>query len=337
METQRGAALRARRAGAGSLLDPGVIWLVVSAAGFGSMAIFAKEAYAAGVELPTLLAGRFALAALCLWVMVWGGRARLRLSGRQVVGLALMGGLGYVGQSFAYFTALQTIPAATTALLLYTYPALVTLLAWVLLKERLTAPRLLAVAVAFAGCVLVLGAPLSAQALDPAGVGWGLAAAAIYSVYIIAGTRVTAGVPPLLASAMITTAAALVYGGGGALGGQLVAPPDPTGWVWVAAIAVFCTVVAIVAFFAGLARVGPARAAILSTCEPVITLTLAALMLGEPLTWSQLGGGALILAAILILQWGGRVARNQGSRVREPVHTDPQSPTPDARPLTPDP
>jgi drug/metabolite transporter (DMT)-like permease len=294
-------------------LDPGVIWLLVSAAGFGSMAIFAKEAYAAGVGLPTLLAGRFALAAALLWVGALGGRGRLRLSARQVAGLLLLGGVGYVGQSFAYFTALQTIPAATTALLLYTYPALVTLLAWGLLKERLTPPRLLAVAAAFAGCVLVLGAPVGSQPLDPVGLGWGLAAAIIYSLYIIAGTRLTAGLPPLLASAYITTAAALVYGLGGALGGQLVAPPDPAGWVWVAAIAVVCTVVAIAAFFAGLVRVGPARAAILSTVEPVITLALAVLVLGEPLAWPQLAGGALIVSAILILQWGGRSTREQGS------------------------
>lgn len=290
-----------RRAWAGRLPAPGLVWLLISAAGFGSTAIFAKEAYAAGVGLPTLLAARFALAALFLWLGVLGGRTPLRLRGRQVVGLALLGSVGYVGQSFAYFTALQTIPAATTALLLYTYPALVTLLAWALLKERLTVPRLLAVAVSFAGCVLVLGAPLTA--LDPVGVAWGLAAAAIYSLYIIAGTRITAGVSPLLASAVITTAAALVYGLGGALGGQLVAPPDPSGWVWIGAIALFCTVVAIVAFFAGLARVGATRAAILSTVEPVITLALAVEVLGEPLGWSQLGGAALILAAILILQW----------------------------------
>jgi drug/metabolite transporter (DMT)-like permease len=327
METPNVIMRDTRRAWAGRLPAAGLVWMLISAAAFGSMAIFAKEAYAAGVGLPTLLAGRFALAALFLWIGALGGRTPLRLRGRQVIGLLLLGGGGYVGQSFAYFTALQTIPAATTALLLYIYPALVTLLAWALLKERLTGPRLLAVAVSFAGCVLVLGAPLSAAALDPVGVGWGLAAAAIYSLYIIAGTRITAGVPPLLASAIITTAAALVYGLGGALGGQLVAPPDPTGWVWIGAIALFCTVVAIVAFFAGLARVGPARAAILSTVEPVITLALAVLVLGEPLGWSQAAGGALILAAILILQWrsGGR-----GSRIRNQLNTD-------SRPLTPDP
>jgi drug/metabolite transporter (DMT)-like permease len=63
-------------------------------------------------------------------------------------------------------------------------------------------------------------------------------------------------------------------------------------------------VVPIAGFIVGLARVGPARAAILSTLEPVITVVLAGLVLAEPLAWSQGIGGALILSAILILQLG---------------------------------
>ena len=290
-------------------LDPGVVWLRLSAAGCGTMAIFAKEAYAAGLTLPALLAGRFTLAAAILWGMLIVRRTPLRLPARRVLGLLAMGGIGYVGQSFAFFTALQTIPAATTGLLLYTYPALVTLLAWLLLRDHLTATRALAVAVSFAGCVLVLGAP-AGTALDPTGVAWGLTAAVVYSLYIIAGTRLTAGVPPLLASAWITTAAAAVYGAAGAAGGLLIPPADPSGWVWLVAIALVCTVLAIAGFVAGLARVGPARAAILSTFEPIVTVCLAALVLGEPLAWTQLLGGALILAAIGLLQ-----IRRPGSRL----------------------
>src|SRR5690349_15683580 len=172
------------------------------------MVIFAKLAYAAGMTLPTLLAGRFTAAALLLWALVLARRTPLRVPWRRVLGLALLGGVGYVGQSFAYFTAAGLIPAATVGLLLYTYPALVTLLAWLLLKDRLTWAKGLAVAAAFAGCVLVLGAASGSQAADPAGLGWGLAAAGIYSLYIIAGTRLIAGVPPLLSSAIIVSAAA---------------------------------------------------------------------------------------------------------------------------------
>jgi drug/metabolite transporter (DMT)-like permease len=61
------------------------------------------------------------------------------------------------------------------------------------------------------------------------------------------------------------------------------------------------TVVAIVAFFAGLARLGPTRTATLSTLEPVVTVTLAAVVLGEAVGPLQAAGGALVLAAVLVL------------------------------------
>ncbi|HST05634.1 MAG TPA: DMT family transporter, partial [Chloroflexia bacterium] len=206
--------------------NTGVLWVLASAAGFGAMAIFAKLAYADGLNVPTLLAVRFSLAALLMWAILAICRVSPRVPARTLGGLLLMGGLGYVGQSFAYFTALQTIPAATTALLLYTYPALVSLLAWALLDQRL--PRLggLALGLALAGCLLVLGGPgaVVGPALDPLGVAWALGGALIYAFYIVAGAKLTAGVPPLVAATYIISAAALVFLGAGLAGGTLLAP-----------------------------------------------------------------------------------------------------------------
>ena len=68
------------------------------------------------------------------------------------------------------------------------------------------------------------------------------------------------------------------------------------GWGWIGAIALVSTVGAILAFFAGLARVGPSAAAILSVFEPVVTVALAAAVFGESLALVQLAGGALVLA-----------------------------------------
>ena len=293
-------------------LDPGVLWLLASAAGFGSMAIFAKLAYSGGLTLPTLLATRFGLAAVLMWGLLAVRRLSPRVPLRTLIGLLLMGGIGYVGQSFAFFTALQTIPAATTALLLYTYPAMVSVLAWVILKQRISRMGALALALATAGCALVVGGPaaLPAQAqIDPAGMAWGLAAALIYSLYIIAGTRITANVPPLVASTYIISAAAAVFLGAGWIGGTLNFAVDAGGWAAMIGIALICTVLAIAAFFAGLTRLGPGRASILSTVEPLVTFLLAALVLGEALSLIQVGGGALILSAVLVLQWPRKPAR----------------------------
>ena len=105
----------------------GVLWIVLSAAGFGAMAIFAKLAYQDGVSLSTMLFLRFSFAGLLL--AAWGMAHGMRWPrGRDLLWLLAMGGVGYVGQAYCYFSALQHASAGLVALLLYLYPAIVTLL-----------------------------------------------------------------------------------------------------------------------------------------------------------------------------------------------------------------
>jgi drug/metabolite transporter (DMT)-like permease len=78
-------------------------------------------------------------------------------------------------------------------------------------------------------------------------------------------------------------------------------PQTPLGWVAVLAIAIVCTVLAVAFFLAGLERLGPVRASVFSTLEPATTLVLAAVLLGEQMTFLRAAGGALILAAVLLL------------------------------------
>ncbi|HEU5438581.1 MAG TPA: DMT family transporter [Ktedonobacterales bacterium] len=278
----------------------GALLIVISAATFGTLAIFARLAYAAGANPTTALLLRFAVAGgVLLVVMVVLRRPLPR--GRLLLSLILMGGVGYVGQSLAYFTALTFASAALVALLLYLYPALVTLLAALFLKERLTRVKLLAVAVALAGTVLTIG---RAAGGSPVGIALALAGSLTYAVYIVAGSRVMARAEALSASTVIILAAAAVYAPVVALQGPAW-PRTPGGWLAVGGMALVATVIAIVTFFAGLKLVGPSTAATLSTVEPVVTVTLAAVVLGEQVTPLQLAGGVLILSAVVVLARGG--------------------------------
>src|SRR2546425_1185321 len=119
-----------------------------------------------------------------------------------------LGALGYGGQAFTFFTALTLAPAGLVALLLYLYPALVAVLSASLLHERLSAAQLLALAVALVGTVLTIGPASSAS---PLGVALGIAAAAIYAVYIVAGSRLTARVPPQTMATVVIAAAGAVF------------------------------------------------------------------------------------------------------------------------------
>jgi drug/metabolite transporter (DMT)-like permease len=286
---------------------PGVLWIVASATGFGTMAIFAKTAYGDGVGLEALLFLRFALAGglmaafLCLSGRPWPVRPLWP-------GLLVMGGVGYVGQSYCYFAALHHASAGLTALLLYLYPVLVTLLAAVLGRQALNRRKVLAVAIACCGTLLTIGGQLTGS---PLGIGLGLGAALIYSCYILAGERLTAQAGPLAASTVIMLAAAVVYGVL-AIWRDSPWPASAAGWGAVFGIVLLSTILGMVGFFAGMARLGAADAATLSTLEPVVTVLLAALFLGESVGLWQVAGGALILSAVLLLAREGAPPQGRG-------------------------
>jgi drug/metabolite transporter (DMT)-like permease len=108
---------------------------------------------------------------------------------------------------------------------------------------------------------------------------------------------------PRVLSAFVCTGAAMTLTVGSALLCQLN-PGELTfaGWGWLACIAVVSTVAAISLFFAGLRRVGPTTASVLSTVEPLVTVLLAFLAFGETLSAMQLLGGALVLGGVLAIQ-----------------------------------
>ncbi len=273
----------------------GFVLILISAASFGAMPIFARFAYASGVDTITLLFVRFTMATALL-AAVMATRRIPPPRGKALLSLVAMGAVGYVGQAMCYFTALTLASAGLVALLLYLYPALVAAMSAVVLKERLPARTLAALAMALAGAAMTVGFGGGGTV---AGAAFAIGAAVIYSVYIIAGTGLMRVVSPLPASAVIMASAGVVYGALVAARGPRW-PASVGGFVAISAVAVV-TVVATVTFFAGLERVGPTNASLLSTFEPVVSVGLAALVLGERLAPLSLAGGALILAAAMLV------------------------------------
>jgi drug/metabolite transporter (DMT)-like permease len=274
----------------------GAAFIVASALCFGSMAIFARLAYASGVDTTTLLCLRFSIAAALMWIVVAARREPLP-RGRALAMLVAMGAVGYAGQAFSFFTALTLASAGLVALLLYLYPALVAVLSRVVLGQTLAPRQLVALAIALAGSALTIG---KAGDGKPLGIAFGLLAALIYAAYILAGSRLPRGVTPTASATVVITSAAAVYLAVAAVRGVAL-PASAAGWGAVFAIAVVCTVLAIAFFLAGLERVGPVKASVYSTVEPAFTLLLAALLLGEEVTWTRVLGGALILSAVVLL------------------------------------
>ncbi len=287
----------------------GAVFCLLSAVGFGAMAVFGKLAFDEGVPLDALLLVRFGLAGAVLAAVALARGSFRGLRRRKGLTALAMGAVGYAAQAGLYFAALTRIDAALVALLLYVYPVLVMVAAVALGRDRLSVRRVAALLVALAGIALVLLGAGRAR-FDALGVLLALGAAVVYTGYILVGDRITGDVPPLALAALVCGGATGTFLAGSAVRGT----PDwgfaPAGWLWLAAVALVSTVAAVLLFFAGLALVGPSTAALLSILEPVVTVVGAALVFGEALTAVQWAGAAAVLAAVGVVQWpGGEAAR----------------------------
>ncbi len=295
----------------------GAALCLVSALFFGAMPIFGKFAYEAGVSPSALLLVRFSLAAALLAMLLLVRPALRRtdpdpnqmaptdaaaLSPGGLLTTAVgLGAIGYAAQAGLYFSALQRMDASLLSLILYTYPVLVTVAAVVLGRDRLTPARAIALAAASGGTLLVLlgGGGLR---FHPIGAILAFGSAIVYTTYILVSDTVVHRLPPVVLATLVMAGAAGTLGLRAATTGGVNVDFEASGWLWLACIAVVSTVLAMLAFFAGLRRTGPSTTAVLSTFEPVVTTALASLTLGESLNGVQLVGGVLVLASVVVLQ-----------------------------------
>ena len=293
----------------------GFALVLLSATGFASMAIFGTQAFDAGFGVTQVLAVRFALAAPMLGIVVLvmrGSLGSLRLKRSQMVRVLAMGAVGYAVQATLFFAALSRISASLTALLLYLYPAIVTLGAVLLGRHRATRLTLIGLTTAVGGTFLIIGLPTGA--LDVLGVALGIAAAFWYSGYILIGEWALADIDPLVTSVYVTLGAAMSFGVAGAVLGQLdFAGVQARGWPSLVGIAFLATAVAIACFFAGLARIGSTWASITSSWEPVCTVILSVVVLQERLTPGMAIGGPLVVAGAIVLPMVGNRAKAKGA------------------------
>ncbi|HKN40528.1 MAG TPA: DMT family transporter [Acidimicrobiia bacterium] len=297
----------------------GLAACLISATGFGALPVLGKAAYDNGLGPLALLWGRFGLTAIAFWLLVAFVVRPARPPARLLVAGLLMGALGYAVEAGLFFVALERVDASLVELLLYAYPAIVTAVALAAGREA-PAPRLLAaLALATLGVIGVFAGSL-ASGVDPAGLALGLAAAAVYAGYVLAGERVVDKVHPVLLAALVATGATAAFTVAGLVHGGLPHPRTAGAWESVAIIAAVATVIPMAGLFAGIERVGAPTASIVSTFEPVVTVVLAGLFLGESLSLVEAIGAACVIAAVRLL------ARRPNDELRPGVGQGPHAP-----------
>jgi drug/metabolite transporter (DMT)-like permease len=287
--------------------------VVASAACFGTLPVLAQLAYDANATPLPLLAWRFMFAAALLAVVsaLVGGPISLRVPRRDLVRFATLAITGYGAASVCYFFALKFADAAVVAVLLYAYPAFVTIASWVFLGEKASWQRGAAVLVTFFGCALVVGLLGGAARAQWQGIVLGLGAAVGYTLFNLLSHRWLPGRSQLVMMTYTFGIASFMAGGLALAVGQSLSPAawEPRAWWLIAAIVVVPTFAAVVLYLQGIRGLGPSQAAVVSTLEPLFTIALVSVFLpAQTLTSVQLVGAGLVLAGVVWSELAGRVA-----------------------------
>lgn len=274
--------------------------IILGACGFGTLSIGTVFAGREGVQLPALMAWRYAIAAPLL-MLAAGGFSKLRIPPSRALALLVLGGGGQTIVTWLSLSALEWLSAASMGFLFYTYPAWVAIFAALAGTERLTPLRAGALLLALAGITMMVGNPFAATMPWP-GVLRALGAAVVYALYIPLLHRMRGPLDASVASAYVIAGAAAVFLTIAGVGGVLFTGMTAFSWAIALTLAVFSTTVAFITFLRGLQVLGAVRTAIFSTVEPFWTALLGALLLAQPVGVATIAGGALIIVAIVMLQ-----------------------------------
>ena len=287
----------------------GIALAILAALGFSLKAIFVKLAYAAApVDAVTLLSLRmmFSLPAF-LWVGFAASRAASPLSGRDWGMLVLLGLLGYYGASILDFIGLQYISAGLERLILFTYPTLTVLIGVLFLGKSLTRREVGALALSYAGIGLAFAHDLQVAGEPRAvliGVAFVFASSLSYAFYLSG----SAGMIERLGSARFTALAMLVSTAATQLHFVATQPlsalvqPLPI-YLYGAAMALFATVLPVFWQSAAIRRIGSARAVMIGTLGPILTIFFGWWLLDEPISLAQVLGAALVLAGVALVSF----------------------------------
>lgn len=280
--------------------------LVASAAMiWGTLGLVAKYLYDAGVAFEAVVAVRAAGAFLVILsvIVVTRRLGVLRVRTRDLASLVPLGVVSIGCFYLLYFYTVQESEVGTAAVLLYSSPAFVVVLARVFLKEALSASRLAALALTAVGILLVVGITSPAE-LDvrPFVVLTGLGSGLSYGLYSVVGKPLTARLP----SAAITC---YILGIGAVVLTVFALPKLDTlvglpVWVYLllAASAIVQTALTYALYTAGLKLLEAGQASIIASVEPVVAGAVGVIFLSEEMTATKVAGALLVVSGAVVAQ-----------------------------------
>ena len=287
---------------------PGLALASLGAIAFSGKAIIVKLAYRHGVDAVTLIMFRMLFAMpLFLLLAWWAGRGKPPLERRDQLAILGLGFSGYYLASFLDFAGLAYVSASFERLVLYLNPTMVLLLGWVLFGRRATGRQLIALAVSYAGVLLVFGHELQIAGPDVVlGAALVFGRALSYAIYLVYSGEVVKRLGSLRLTGLATSVACVFC-----IAQFLILRPISAATevapqvIWLSVLnATLCTFAPVLMVMMAIERVGSTLTAQTGMLGPMSTILMGVLLLGEPFTAWVAAGTLLVLGGVwLLARW----------------------------------
>lgn len=291
-----------------------LVLAISSALAFATSGPLAKSLINAGWSPQAAVAARISGAAVLLLpvvvLVVWSSRGRVV---RENAGHLLAFGLVAVaGAQIGFFSAVKTLPVAVALLLEYTSPILVVGWLWAVHRQQPSWATLWGAGLAIVGTALVID-PFAGFGVSLTGVAWALFAACCSAGYFLLAANSPDGLSPVVTlgvGLIVGSVAVLAAGAAGLLTLEVATTPvvlagQSVGWwVPVAGLVIISGVIAYLLGMLAVRRLGSRLASFLALTEVLFAVIAASLLIGQVPTMTQLVGGALVLAGILLVRAG---------------------------------
>jgi len=285
-------------------LGPGLALAAAGSVAFSAKAVIVKLAYRHDVDAVTLIMYRMLFALpLFLALAWWAGRGKPPLERRDLAVVTGLGLCGYYLASFLDFAGLQYITASLERLILYLNPTIVLLLGWLLFRQRVSVRQALALAVSYAGVLLVFGHEVQLSGADSAlGAALVFGSALSYAVYLVYSGKEVRRLGALRLTGWATAVACVLCIAQFLLLRPLSAALVAPAVVWLSLLnATLCTFAPVLMVMMAIERIGATLTAQTGMIGPLSTIVMGVLILGEPMNAWIVAGTVLVLLGVWLL------------------------------------
>ncbi len=282
----------------------GAFLVALSGTLFGFIGYLGTQLFHLHFSVENMLFWRFLIATSCVALLCFFAKQPIWPSQKKpsfLIKIALFATLSFSGASAFYFLASQYIGTGVAMVIFYSFPVFVTLFAWLLEGWRFTIPTFISLLAVIIGLIFLKGK--ETVGLNIVGLGLGIIAALSYAIYVYSNKHIAKQLDVRVLTLLVCFGNTLLFLLVACYTHTLHFPNDWHAWIYLAAIAIFATVLPIQLLLSGLKYISPIKASLLSVLEPVVSVCLGFMLLHESMSLTQLLGIFIVITGALYIQF----------------------------------